>query len=295
MREADSAGHQIILSSCQAIKHWGINEMDHYICVTCGTQYPASGEPPARCPICEDERQYIGLNGQQWTTLAALRQTHKNSIREHEANLTGIGTEPRFAIGQRALLVQSPGGNLLWECITLLDDETVAAVQALGGIRAIAISHPHYYSSMIEWSKAFNAPIYLHEAERSWVMRPDPAVEFWPGETKPLWDGMTLVRCGGHFTGAQVVHWPAGAAGKGALLTGDIINVVQDRRWVSFMYSFPNLIPLSAAKVAQVVAAVEPYAYDRIYSAWWDTIVATDGKAAVQRSAARYIQMIQAT
>lgn len=269
--------------------------MDHYICVTCGTQYPASGEPPARCPICEDERQYIGLNGQQWTTLAALRQTHKNSIREHEANLTGIGTEPRFAIGQRALLVQSPGGNLLWECITLLDDETVAAVQALGGIRAIAISHPHYYSSMIEWSKAFNAPIYLHEAERPWVMRPDPAVEFWPGETKPLWDGMTLVRCGGHFTGAQVVHWPAGAAGKGALLTGDIINVVQDRRWVSFMYSFPNLIPLSAAKVAQVVAAVEPYAYDRIYSAWWDTIVATDGKAAVQRSAARYIQMIQAT
>lgn len=268
--------------------------MEHYICVTCGTQFPASAEPPAHCPICEDERQYIGHNGQQWTTLAALRQTHKNSIREHEANLTGIGTEPRFAIGQRALLVQSPGGNLLWECTSLLDDDTIAAVRALGGIRAIAISHPHYYSSMIEWSKAFNAPIYLHEAERQWVMRPDPAVEFWQGATKALWDGLTLVRCGGHFAGAQVVHWPAGAAGKGALLTGDIINVVQDRRWVSFMYSFPNLIPLSAAKVQQVVAAVEPYAYDRIYSAWWDTIVDTDGKAAVQRSAARYIRMIQA-
>jgi len=269
--------------------------MEHYICVTCGTQFPASVEPPTHCPICEDERQYIGQNGQQWTTLAALRKTHQNSIREHEANLTGIGTEPRFAIGQRALLLHSPGGNLLWDCITLLDEATITVVRALGGIRAIAISHPHYYSSMIEWSNAFNAPIYLHEAERPWVMRPEPAVAFWQGETKALWDGMTLIRCGGHFTGAQVVHWPAGAAGKGALLTGDIINVVQDRRWVSFMYSFPNLIPLPAAQVRQVVAAVEPYAYDRIYSAWWDTIVATDGKAAVQRSAERYIRMIQAT
>lgn len=267
--------------------------MEHYICVTCGTQFPASAQPPPHCPICEDERQYIGHNGQQWTTLTALRQTHKNTIRTHEPNLTGIGSEPRFAISQRALLVQSPGGNVLWDCITLLDDETVAAVQALGGIRAIAISHPHYYSSMIEWSKAFNAPIYLHEAERQWVMRPDPAGEFWAGETKALWDGLTLVRCGGHYAGGQVLHWPAGAAGKGALLTGDIIQVVQDRRWVSFMYSYPNLIPLSAPSVQHIVDAVQPYAFDRIYGAWWETVVATDAKAAVARSAERYVRMVQ--
>ncbi len=267
--------------------------MEHYICVTCGTQYPAGTQPPAHCPICEDERQYIGPNGQQWTTLAALRQTHKNTIRLHEPNLTGIGSEPRFAISQRALLVQSPGGNVLWDCISLLDDETVAAVQALGGIRAIAISHPHYYSSMFEWSHAFNAPIYLHEAERQWVMRPDPAVEFWAGETKALWDGLTLVRCGGHFAGGQVLHWPAGAAGEGVLLTGDIIQVVQDRRWVSFMYSYPNLIPLSAASVQHIVDAVQLYGFDRIYGAWWETVVANDAKAAVVRSAERYVRMIR--
>ena len=267
--------------------------MEHYICVTCGTQYPASDQPPLHCPICEDERQYIGHNGQQWTTLTALRQTHKNTIRLHEANLTGIGTEPRFAISQRALLVQSPSGNVLWDCITLLDDETIGAVQALGGIRAIAISHPHYYASMIEWSKAFDAPIYLHEAERQWVMRPDPAVEFWAGETKALWDDLTLARCGGHYAGGQVLHWPAGADGKGALLTGDIIQVVQDRRWVSFMYSYPNLIPLSAAKVQHIVDAVQSYAFDRIYGAWWETVVATDAKAAVARSAERYVRMVQ--
>lgn len=267
--------------------------MENFICVTCGTQFPASPEPPAHCPICEDERQYIGYNGQQWTTLAALRQTHKNSIRTHEPNLTGIGTEPRFAISQRALLVQTPYGNLLWDCITLLDDETIDQVRALGGIRAIAISHPHYYSCMVEWSQAFQAPIYLHEAEQPWVMRPDPAVKFWNGETKTLWEGLTLLRCGGHFTGGQVLHWAAGADGKGALLTGDIIQVVSDRRWVSFMYSYPNLIPLSASKVQHIVDAVQPYAFDCIYGAWWETIVPQAAKEAVVNSAARYIRMLE--
>jgi hypothetical protein len=266
--------------------------MENYSCVTCGTQYPAASAPPAHCPICEDERQYIGHNGQQWTTLDALRQTHKNRVQEHEPNLIGIGTEPRFAIGQRALLVQTAEGNLLWDCITFLDDETLSQVQALGGIRAIAISHPHYYSSMVEWSHAFQAPIYLHVAEQEWVMRPDPAIQFWEGESRSLWAGMTLIRCGGHFTGGQVLHWPAGMEGKGVLLTGDIIQVVADRRWVSFMYSYPNLIPLSATKVQSIVDAVEPYHFDRIYGAWWDTIVANDAKDAVNRSAARYIRML---
>ncbi|MBX3011610.1 MAG: hypothetical protein KF832_08875 [Caldilineaceae bacterium] len=266
--------------------------MEQYICVTCGTQFPAAATPPSHCPICEDERQYIGYNGQQWTTLAALQQTHTNRVQMHEPHLTGIGTDPRFAIGQRALLVQTPGGNLLWDCITLIDDATIAQVKALGGIRAIAISHPHYYSCMVEWSWAFNAPIYLHEAEKPWVMRPDPAIHFWDGETHALWDELTLIRCGGHFTGGQVLHWPAGAEGKGVLLTGDIIQVVADRRWLSFMYSYPNLIPLSATKVRRIVNAVQPYAFDRIYSAWWDTITPEGAKAAVTRSAARYIQRL---
>lgn len=39
-----------------------------YICVTCGTQFAPTEEPPANCPICDDDRQYIGFNGQQWTT-----------------------------------------------------------------------------------------------------------------------------------------------------------------------------------------------------------------------------------
>jgi hypothetical protein len=248
--------------------------------------------PPAHCPICEDQRQYVGWQGQQWTTLAALQSDHRNEIREVEPKLIGIGTQPSFAIGQRALLVETAAGNLLWDCISLMDDATIAAVRAMGGVAAIAISHPHYYSCMVEWSQAFDAPIYLHADDRKHVMRPDPAIEFWMGETKPLFGGLTLIRCGGHFAGGTVAHWPDGANGKGALLVGDILTVVSDRRYVSFMYSYPNLIPLPADKVRRIVAAVEPYRFDRLHGAWWDRVVIQDGKAAVYRSAERYIRAL---
>jgi glyoxylase-like metal-dependent hydrolase (beta-lactamase superfamily II) len=163
----------------------------------------------------------------------------------------------------------------------------------LGGISAIAFSHPHYYSTMVEWSSAFDhAPIYIHAGDREWVMRPDPAIRFWEGETCQLQDGITLIHCGGHFAGSAVLHWAAGAGGRGALLTGDTIYVVTDRRYVSFMYSFPNLIPLSVPAVRKIVDAVEPFAYERLYSAWFDKVVLMDAKQAVRRSAERYIKAI---
>ena len=267
--------------------------MPNFICVTCGTQFAATESPAARCPICDDERQYVPPGGQEWTTLDALQGTHHTVIKSPEPGLTGIGVHPDFAIGQRALLVQTPQANLLWDCISLIDDPTVAAVRALGGIQAIAISHPHYYRSMVEWSHAFGAPIYLHEAEEEWVMRPDPSITFWSGETHPLFGDLTLIRCGGHFKGGQVVHWPAGAGGRGALLTGDIITAVPDTRYVSFMYSYPNLIPLPAAAVERIAAAVDPYGFDRLYGAWWPRVIPADAHAAVRRSAARYVQALQ--
>ena len=252
-----------------------------YICATCGVQFEPSAEAPKRCPICEDERQYVGWAGQRWTTLDELRRKHHNQVRD-DLGLIGIGTEPSFAIGQRALLVRSPAGNLLWDCITLIDDATVEAVRKLGGVQAIAISHPHYYSSMVEWSKAFDAPVFLHAADRRWVMRPDPCLEFWSGETKSLWDGTTLIRAGGHFDGGTVLHW------GDDLLAGDIVQVAQDRRWVSFMYSYPNYIPLPATEIDGIVSALEPFDFDRVHGAWWDRNVSSDAKNAVRRSADRY-------
>lgn len=269
--------------------------MNNFICKTCGIQYTESAAPPSACVICEDERQYLGWNGQEWTTVEDLRREHRNLVRVEEPGLVGIGTTPKFAIGQRALLVQSAGGNVLWDCISLIDDATVEAVRGLGGLAAIAVSHPHYYSSVVEWSRAFGSvPIYLHAADRLWVMRPDPAVVFWDGETQALHDGITLVRCGGHFEGGSVLHWPAGAGGKGALLTGDILQVAMDRRHVGFMYSYPNYIPLPAPAIDRIVAAVEPLAYDRIYGFMFDLTIASGAKEAVARSANRYLKAIGA-
>jgi hypothetical protein len=264
-----------------------------FVCVTCGVQHAGSDAPPERCAICSDERQYVGWGGQRWTTLDELRADHHAVIRAEEPGLTGIGTEPAFAIGQRALLVETPGGNVLWDCITLLDDEIEGAVRERGGLAAIAISHPHYYSSMVEWSRAFDAPVYLHAADREWVMRPDDAIVFWEGDAHELEPGVTLLRLGGHFEGGTVLHWAAGQEGRGALLSGDIVQVVSDRRWVSFMRSYPNLIPLGAATVERMAAALEPYRFERIYGAWFDRVVAENAKAAVARSAERYVRALR--
>jgi hypothetical protein len=269
--------------------------MPNYICKTCGVQYAASERPPANCVVCEDERQYIGWEGQQWTTLEEMKAAdYRNDIRNLEPGLTGIGIIPSFSIGQRALLVQTEGGNVMWDCISYIDDQAIQAVQALGGIQAIALSHPHFYDSMVEWSHAFGgSPVYIPEADRQWVMRPDPVIQYWDGKPLELAPGVTLVQCGGHFDGSAVLHWAAGAEGRGVLLVGDTITVVPDRRYVSFMYSYPNLIPLSIETVQQVVAAVEPYQFDRIYGGWWGRDVMAGGKEAVLHSLERYIRYIK--
>ena len=269
--------------------------MPKYICETCGVQYPESQQPPAGCPICADERQFIGWDGQRWTTLEAMQASgHRNALEEEEPGLTRILTSPRFAIGQRALLVHTPEGNLLWDCVTYLDPATIERVRGLGGVAAIAVSHPHYYAAMVEWSDAFaGAPIYIHAGDRQWVMRSSPNVVLWTGEaTRPL-PGLELLALGGHFDGGTVLHWPGGAGGRGALLSGDILQVVPDRRWVSFMYSYPNLIPLPAAEVERIAALVRRYRFERVYGAFEGRQILADGSGAVERSARRYLRHLR--
>ena len=160
--------------------------MENFICVQCGTQFAETAEPPSRCPICEDERQFVRHTGQEWTTLKRLQADHQNRIEDEAALLLGIGTEPEFAIGQRALLLRSPGGNLLWDCVSLLNGEAIAEVNARGGISAIAISHPHFYTTMNEWAEAFGCPIHLNAADQEWIIRKGPAIKLWQGDTFKL-------------------------------------------------------------------------------------------------------------
>jgi glyoxylase-like metal-dependent hydrolase (beta-lactamase superfamily II) len=261
-----------------------------FLCVTCGTQFAPAALPPPECPLCLDPRQFVGFDGQQWTTLEQLRREHRNTVLVEEPGLYSIHTQPHFAIGQRAFLLQTPQGNLLWDCIALLDDATTQAAHSLGGIAAIAVSHPHYYTTMAEWSAAFHhAPIYLHEADRNWVMRPEANIRFWAGEHTRLLDGLTLIHTPGHFDGFQVLHWPAGAAGKGVLLSGDQPQVCMDTRWVSFMYSYPNYVPLGRRSVEDILARLEPYAFDRIHGAFPRRSVLVNAKEAIRRSADRFL------
>ena len=269
--------------------------MQNYICRTCGVEYAESEMPPANCPICDDPRQYVGWEGQNWTTMDELKaEGYMNDIREEEPGLIGIGITPSFTIGQRALLVQTPGGNVLYDCVSLLDDAAIDAVRAVGGVQAICLSHPHFYDSMVTWSHTFDdAPIYVPEADRRYVMRPDPAIRYWDGSPSELVPGVTLIQCGGHFEGSAVLHWADGADGKGALFVGDSITVVPDRRYVSFMRSYPNLIPLPASEIRRIVDSVESYDFDRIYGGWWGRNVMSGGKESVRRSAERYISQIK--
>jgi hypothetical protein len=235
----------------------------------------------------------VPAGGQSWTTRAKLNVGHANVFQEYRPGIVGIGTEPRFAIGQRAILLRTAAGNILWDCIANLDAATVTLIKGLGGIKAIALSHPHFYTTMVDWAHAFDAPVYLHAADKDWISRPDPAIKLWSGETCELFRGVTLVRCGGHFPGGTVLHWRDGADGRGVLCTGDVVTVAVDRKFVSFMRAYPNLIPLSEPEVAHIGEALEPFEFDQIYGHYFDRVIECDAKEALRASVKRYIKAIR--
>jgi hypothetical protein len=268
--------------------------MTIHICRACGTSYPDAPVPPSDCLICSDERQYVPRGGQSWTTPQALSASHVNGWRLLEPNLLEVHSHPQFAIGQRTLLLRQPSGNILWDCIALLDEATEAIINAIGGLKAIAISHPHYYTTAQDWARAFGCPVYLHAADRQWLMRPDPSINFWQDQTLKIADGVTLLRLGGHFEGGTVLHWAAAAEGRGAILSGDILQVAGDTSRVSFLWSYPNMMPLAATTVRRIADTLKPWPFERVYGAFPGRQIEKDGKRGVERSAARYIELLNA-
>jgi metallo-beta-lactamase superfamily protein len=266
--------------------------MSVFICRTCAVEQPDTAEPPSVCAICSDERQYVRPTGQRWTTLEELAAAgHQGTIAEVEPGLHGISIEPSVGIGQRALLIQTPSGNLLWDPNGYVDDELVAAVQRLGGLAAVAASHPHMYGVQVEWSHRFDdVPVYVQAADREWLQRDDPVIAIWEEKTEVL-PGVVLHRIGGHFPGSAVVHF-VGHDGRGVLLSGDTVACTPDEHWVSFMRSFPNKIPLSAAVVAKVADRVLQLEFDRLYDNFGGQVL-IDACGWVRRSADRYIAWVR--
>jgi glyoxylase-like metal-dependent hydrolase (beta-lactamase superfamily II) len=262
--------------------------MKRFICVACGTQHEATPTPPEVCSICTDDRQHVSWDGQQWTTHEELAAT-KAARAEIDGDLLGIGVSPRFAIPQRALFAPTDAGNILWDCTSLITAEAVDALNQRGGVDVIIISHPHFYSSMVEWSDALGGvPILLHEADREWVRRSSPNIAHWTGDRHQLSSTVSLYRCPGHFPGSTLMHWTAGPAGKNLILSGDTLHVAGDRRHVTFMYSVPNYIPARLDLVEETQHRVARLPVDDIYGFTWGLNILGSARAALDASFDRY-------
>jgi glyoxylase-like metal-dependent hydrolase (beta-lactamase superfamily II) len=250
------------------------------ICATCGTQFPV---PRQECPVCRDDRQYVGWDGQRWTTHAELAARFSLRIGE-DAGLLALAIDGKFAIPQRALLLRTGAGNILWECLGLVTDEAAAALKDSGGVDRIVISHPHFYSSMLTWSDALGGvEILLHENDREWVARHSPRIRFWRGDSLRLSDDVTLVNTGGHFPGSTVLHWNNGPHG-GALFSGDAPQVADNRRRVAFMYSYPNYTPMAPSAVRRMRELLRPFAFEDVYGYSWGRNILGGGRDAVDAS-----------
>lgn len=262
------------------------------VCVACGAQYPGE-ETLADCPICRDERQYVGWEGQRWTTTAEIAESHEIRF-EDAAGVTTLCLEPSFAIGQRAFLIPQPGGLVMWECLPAVTEAALKRIAELGGVQAIAISHPHFYGAMHEWSAALGGvPIYLHDADEDWAAYDSPFVRFWDGERFALTDALELVHLPGHFAGSTGLLWKNGPRPGGSLFSGDALHVVMDRRFVSFMRSYPNLIPLGPKALKRLEKHVSPLAFADLYGSFAGREIIGDAKERVAASFERYRKALE--
>ncbi|KAK9467371.1 beta-lactamase-like protein [Lipomyces arxii] len=276
--------------------------LDLPICATCGNQF-GNSPPPTTCPVCDDPRQYVPASGQSWTSLRKLQDNsekkYHNEIVQvpNEPDMYSIYTVPQISIGQRAMLVKTKEGkNILWDCITFIDDDTVQRVKDLGGIDAIVISHPHFYSCNVEWGKAFNCPVFLADADKDWAMRKDLGIQhFFTEKRLKLAEDVQAVVVGGHFPGSLVFAWK-----NEHLLVADSIQIVlsglgeRERLpgtvMFTFMYSYPNMIPLDPDSILGIWDAVKDLQFNQVHSGWPGRVVKPDGKLKILESAKLIVQ-----
>ncbi len=262
--------------------------MLHYmICTACGTQYPQGIAAGAHCPVCADERQYIPETGQGWTTLEALQNNYGVIINKLQDNLYELKMAPSFAIGQRALLVITPGGNILWDCIALINEPTIAFIRSMGGLEAIAFSHPHYYTTMNEWAGTFDCPVYIHAHDEEWIYNKGSNISLWHATEMELWNGIKLVNVGGHFKGSSILHVPF-LSGGGAILCGDTFYISPSKQYMAAMYSYPNRIPLPVKEIRRIKTQMMAIPFDTMFGFYDFQNICGNAKHILETSLERY-------
>ncbi|KAK8073117.1 beta-lactamase-like protein [Apiospora saccharicola] len=300
---------------------------DWLVCTACGTQFPsADRQAVTTCFICDDPRQYTPRTGQEFTTLDELRESdHRNTFTPLFSRtslpgggdddggdgwaFTSIVTEPKVAIGQRAILIRTPRhGNVLWDCVTLLDDWTFTQIRALGGLSAIVISHPHYYSTHLEWARAFNCPVYLAAEDREWLAQTSDEHQVFVEETELELDlkpsnydesgvpqqklqqsspsGIQLLKLGGHFPGSFVLLYrrrlliadtllttPAGLGSWRENAVGEARHRPRGMNSYAFMWSIPNMIPLPPDELVRMWGILKKHEFRSTHGAFLGTDV----------------------
>ncbi|KAK4501950.1 hypothetical protein PRZ48_007760 [Zasmidium cellare] len=252
------------------------------LCNECGTQYPVTSQASKdSCKICDDPRQYVPATGQVFTTLGELKEKgHRNVWWRDEVDerVWFVRTEPKFAIGQRAILLQTPAGNILWDLIALLDQPTVDQIHSLGGLAAIVISHPHYYTTWSEWSRTFKCPVYVGEPDKPWLERvgsPGAEVRFVREKYESVLgegSGVTVMLAGGHFDGSLLLHWDEKLFIADTIFTSpSATNPVPGKDGVisfTFFWSIPNRIPLHPDAILSIWHQVKPLIFHTAFGAF---------------------------
>ena len=266
--------------------------MPTWICTGCGVEHPDSATEPAESCVLTSEVVSIEERGDlpphgTWTTLEELAaQPHHTEHVDHGRGVHSLRRAPKFAIGHRSFVVQAADGNLLWDAPGYLDDEIIGLVHGLGGVDAVAASHPHMFGAQLSWSRAFGGvPVYVNALDAEWLPAPDPLITQWTEELEPL-PGVRLIHVGGHMRGSSVA-----LTADGTLLVGDTISGGLARNWVSFQRNFPKHVPLSAAVVRRIVDRLDGYDYDRLYTLGGDEIDSA-AKDVVHRSADTHIRWV---
>lgn len=257
------------------------------ICTACGTQFSMNSNTLELCPICSDDRQYIPEKGQTWTTLNDLASNYSVAIKKINDSLYELLMNPRFAIGQRAFLVIAPGGNILWDCISLINEPTINFIKSKGGLKAITFSHPHYYSTMNEWAAIFDCPIYIHQNDEQWILNMGNHVSLWMGIEKELWDGIRIINVGGHFPGSSILQIPF-LSPEGIVLCGDTFYISPSKRHIAVMYSYPNRIPLPLHEIQRIKKQMLLLPFDTMHGFFDYQNIYSDAKQLLENSLGKY-------
>ncbi|KDQ49934.1 hypothetical protein JAAARDRAFT_142645 [Jaapia argillacea MUCL 33604] len=297
------------------------HELNLSICKTCAVQYAQTSLRSYKlgdelegdgCPICLDPRQYVPATGQSWTSWATLELDHTTKLvpEPDDERIIRIVTEPPIGIGQTPFVICTSSGILIWDCGSYLSQDTVDSILALTSpskpLLGIAISHPHFFGASVMWAKNLGCKVFMCELDREWFMRKEDSeavdvVEFWKGERKNFGEALTVIRCGGHFPGSCVLHWnrsleslPTSITSltkKGVVFCSDTFMVAPDRKTLSFMWSYPNQIPLPPKDVQTIWNSLRPFQFDDIYGAWPGRLCLNEGRERLLDAARYFVKM----